>query len=120
MDAILDELRAYEHKDRTVVRYSITGTLGLEDTARLERGIGELAHIFAALYEHERYMGLYLQPSDEELADLPLTGYAREAMAELAAAASAGAAAGTGAGASADPAARDALNLLFRLTEEAK
>ena len=120
VDAILDELRAYEHKDRTVVRYSITGTLGLEDTARLERGIGELAHIFAALYEHERYMGLYLQPSDEELADLPLTGYAREAMAELAAAASAGAAAGTGAGASADPAARDALNLLFRLTEEAK
>lgn len=116
VDLILDQLRAYPHKDRTVIRYSITGTLGLEDTARLERGITKLSHAFAALYEHERYMGLYLQPSDEELANLPLSGYAREAMAELAAAASAPSLPGE----ASDPVVRDALNLLFRLSEEAK
>ena len=51
-------------------------------------------------------MDLHLEPSDEELEDLPLSGYAREAMSELLG--------------SPDESARDAVNLLFRLSKEPK
>ena len=57
-------------------------------------------------------MDLHLEPSDEELANLPLSGYARDAMSSLLEMASA----------PADPegaaSARDAVNLLFRLSKE--
>lgn len=114
VDRLLAHLRDYPHKDRTVVKYSITGTLGLEATGKLERELAELEPVFAALYQRDRLMDLHLEPSDEELAELPLTGYARDAMRELVdQAATTEAAAG-------DATARDAVNLLFRLTQEAK
>ena len=62
--------------------------------------------VFAALYERERLMSLHLEPDEEELENLPLTGYAKEAMRELI-------------GVAGDEAtARDAVNLLFRLSKE--
>ena len=108
---LLAELDAYPEKGRTVVKYSLAGTLGLEATRELEAGLAEREHVFGALYERERIMDLHLEPSDEELESLPIAGYAREAMTELidsAAAAPAG-----------DTATRDAVNLLFRLSKEA-
>lgn len=109
VDAVLEQLTAYPNKERTVVRYSLTGTLGLDDTRRLEQGIADLEPIFGALYPHERYMNLHLEPGEEELENLPLSGYARDAMRELVDAVS---------GTDPDPAARDAVNLLFRLSKE--
>ncbi len=51
-------------------------------------------------------MSLHLEPGAEELEHLPLTGYAKEAMRELI-------------GVAGDEAtARDAVNLLFRLSKE--
>lgn len=112
VQALLQQLEAYPHKDRTVIKYSIAGTLGLEATGVLERGLGALEPVFAALYERTRLMNLHLAPDDEELERLPLTGYARETMHELVEAA---ARPGSSEGQST---ARDAVNLLFRLSKE--
>ncbi|AWB83813.1 metallophosphoesterase family protein [Corynebacterium liangguodongii] len=108
VDALLERLRAYPEKDRTVVKYAIKGTLGLEDTRRLEQGIGDLEPLFASLRERARLMDLHLEPGDEELENLPLSGFAASAARELAASAADG-----------DAVARDAINVLFRLTSEA-
>ena len=109
---LLDHLEAYPEKTRTVVKYSIAGTLGLEATRELEEGLAAKENVFGALFERKRLMDLHLEPSDEELANLPLSGYARDAMSSLLEMASA----------PADPegaaSARDAVNLLFRLSKE--
>ncbi|UIZ92933.1 metallophosphoesterase [Corynebacterium sp. CNCTC7651] len=105
---LVADLREYPDKARTVVKYAITGTLGLEANAELQRELAALEPVFAALYERERLFDLRLAPSDEELENLPLAGYAREAMHELVAHAADGS----------DPAARDAVNLLYRLSKE--
>ena len=112
MKDLLDQLEAYPEKSRTVVKYSIAGTLGLEATRELEEGLAAKENVFGALYERERLMDLHLEPSDEELTDLPLSGYARDAMSTLLEMASV----------PTDPegaaSARDAVNLLFRLSKE--
>ena len=54
-------------------------------------------------------MDLHLEPGEEELDNLPLTGYASQAMHQL-----------VGEAAQGDPTARDAVNLLFRFSQEAK
>ena len=59
-------------------------------------------------------MSLHLEPSDEEMQNLPLTGYARAAMRELVGQA----AGGSPADETQRATARDAVNLLFRLTKE--
>ena len=53
-------------------------------------------------------MDLHLEPGEDELDNLPLTGFANQAMHELITQATAG-----------DATARDAVNLLFRLSQEA-
>lgn len=105
---VLADLDAYPDKPRTVVKYALSGTLGLEATRHLEQGIADLRPVFGALYERERLMDLHLEPGDGELENLPLSGFAHAAMAELVASAGAG-----------DGVARDAVNLLFRLSKEA-
>ena len=113
VERIVDQLAEYPNKDRTVIKYSITGTLGVAAMARLETALAELEPVFAALYPRQRLMQLHLDPSTDELENLPLTGYARAAMRELVVAAS-----GEGSAQAADPVARDAVNLLFRLAQK--
>ncbi|WP_018295816.1 metallophosphoesterase family protein [Corynebacterium lubricantis] len=107
VERLLAELEAYENKSRTVIKYALSGTLGLEATRRLEEGLDKLEPVFAALYERTRLMDLHLEPGEDELTALPLTGFARSAMSELAQSAG-----------QQDPTARDAVNLLFRLSQE--
>jgi len=106
VDAVIADLQAYPDKDRTVIKYVLSGTLGLEATRTLQRELDELEPVFAALYERERLMSLHLEPDAEELENLPLNGYAKDAMRELVEQA------GT------DNTAGDAVNLLFRLSKE--
>lgn len=70
----------------------------------LEQEIARLQPIFAALYERPRLMDFHVEPSDEELSDLGLYGFAKTTLEELAAAD--------------NQTARDAVNLLFRLSKE--
>ena len=111
---VIRDLKAYPEKDRTVIKYALSGTLGLEDTRTLERELADLEPIFAALYPRERLMSLHLEPSDEEMQNLPLTGYAHDAMRELVGQA----AGGSPTDETQRATARDAVNLLFRLTKE--
>lgn len=107
VNSLLSTLDSYPDKDRTVVKYAIVGTLDLEATRLLEEGLAEREPVFASLRERTRLMDLHLEPGEEEISALPLSGYASGAMAELA-----------GAAADGDPTARDAVNLLFRLSRE--
>ena len=105
VESFLSQLRAYENKDRTVIKYGLTGTLSLTAQRALESGLDELTDIFAALYPRERLMDLVTEPDPDELDNLGLTGFAASALEELVEDMSAG-----------DLEARDATNLLFRLT----
>lgn len=107
VDEFLDALRAYPTKATTVIKYALRGTLDMTATRRLEEGLDELRPVFAALYERTRLMDLHLEPGADELAALDISGFAASALAELIT------------GAETDPAARDAVNLMFRLTREA-
>lgn len=87
---------------RTAIKYSLQGTLGIAAHARLQRGLDELEAVFASLRPRERTMDLFLDPSEDELANLDISGYAADALQELLHNRE-------------DPVARDAANLLFRL-----
>ena len=102
VERFLARLGEYPDKVRTAVKYSLRGTLGVEAHARLQRGLDEYEAVFASLRPRERTMDLYLEPSEEELASLDISGYAAEALHELL-------------DNREDPVARDAANLLFRL-----
>ncbi|MTD98299.1 metallophosphoesterase family protein [Corynebacterium guaraldiae] len=103
VESFLAELEAVPEKIRTAVKYSLRGTVGLSAQARLEQGLAELEEVFASLKPRERTMDLHLAPSEEELSELSLSGYAADALAELLEDLD-------------DPTARDAANLLFRLS----
>ena len=103
VEAFLAELEAVPEKIRTAVKYSLCGTVGLSAQARLEQGLEEMEEVFASLKPRERTMDLHLAPSEEELGELSLSGYAADALAELLEDLD-------------NPTARDAANLLFRLS----
>ncbi|WP_308606639.1 DNA repair exonuclease [uncultured Corynebacterium sp.] len=103
VEAFLAELEAVPEKIRTAVKYSLCGTVGLSAQARLEQGLEEMEEVFASLKPRERTMDLHLAPSEEELSKLSLSGYAADALAELLEDLD-------------NPTARDAANLLFRLS----
>lgn len=107
VEGFLATLRAYEHKATTVIKYALRGTLDMTATRRLETGLEELEPVFASLRPRERLMDLHLEPGAEELAALDISGFAASALEELIGQAEA------------EPAARDAVNLMFRLTKEA-
>ncbi|TVU82252.1 DNA repair exonuclease [Corynebacterium aurimucosum] len=103
VEAFLAELDAVPEKIRTAVKYSLRGTVGLSAQARLEQGLAEMEEVFASLKPRKRTMDLHLAPSEEELSELSLSGYAANALAELLKDLD-------------NPTARDAANLLFRLS----
>ncbi|QGU04317.1 metallophosphoesterase family protein [Corynebacterium comes] len=106
VEEFLSALDAFPNKDRTVIKYGLRGTLTMSATRRLETGLAERRPVFAALYERERLTDLHLEPGAEELAALGVSGFAAAALAELVDSAEA------------DPTARDAVNLFFRLSKE--
>lgn len=104
VDRFLAILDAYPHKTRTAVKYALEGSLTLTAMDKLQRGLDKFEQLFASLRDHERHMDLALEPTDAELAELNLPGYAKPALAELL---------GT---IDQSTTARDAANLLFRLS----
>ncbi|WJZ02334.1 metallophosphoesterase family protein [Corynebacterium freiburgense] len=106
IDSFLAALDAYPDKSRTVVKYALRGTLGIEDLRYLERNLEQREPVFAALFERKRLMSLMVEPTSDELLNLEVTGYARNAMHELLEHKE-------------DERAADALRLLFRFAQEA-
>lgn len=90
-------------KERSIVRLQLEGTLGLRDMAALDDVLDRHRDLFGSLHVWERRSDLALLADDDDLAALELTGFAADAVDELRAAASD------------DPAAQDALALLYRL-----
>lgn len=124
-------LDAYPHKERTVIKYALVGTVDIATKRYLESAFAEREEVFAALYERERLMDLHLEPSEDDLAELAQGGFVGRALEELIAQAGAEsegfdavaaieAESAAGGGAAPDPGtvARDAINLLFRLSKE--
>ncbi|MHC4578732.1 MAG: metallophosphoesterase family protein [Planctomycetota bacterium] len=97
VEALGTWLEGLPDKDRTILKLSFRGALGLDARGRLDALLGAFADLFAAIEERDRE--LTLLPDD--LAGLGLTGFAKATMEKLAA--------------RDDATARDALALLFRL-----
>ncbi len=108
IDALEARLDAVADKQRTVVRLSLVGALGMADDARLRAMLSHHEDLFASLTVSEGRSDLAVVAEDADLESLGLSGYARDAADELVALA-----------AGDDPraaAAQDALRLLYRLT----
>ncbi|MGW0162493.1 metallophosphoesterase family protein [Mycobacterium sp. NPDC003323] len=105
LDINLDQL---SDKERTVVRMVLTGSLTVGDKAKLDACLDRYARLFASLRTWDRHCDIAVLPADGEFDDLPIGGFATNAVQELVDAARAE-------GDDADDA-RSALALLLRLT----
>ncbi len=107
LDELESRLDAIDDPARSIVKVKLEGTLDLRQLARLDQLLEDRALTFAAVEHPERHRDVAVRPSDDDLSELPLTGYAADARDALLAQA-----AGDGGEASA---ATDALGLLVRL-----
>lgn len=106
LDLNLDYL---PHKERTVVRLALSGSLTVTDKATLDACIDRYARLFAALTSWGRHTDIAVIPADGEFDDLGIGGFAAAAVDELVVTARSD-------GPDADDA-RAALALLLRLVE---
>lgn len=110
VDALRQFLDGLPDKGRTIVQLTLEGQLTLTDKARLDVALEDHADLFAALFTWDKKSDLVVLPDDGDLAGLDLSGFARDAVADLRRQA-------------ADPDhpadAQDALGLLFRLASSA-
>lgn len=103
-ERFIARLKAYEDKANTVVKYSLVGAVPLATAAYLEQQIEALRPVFASLRERQRHMDLVITPSEDELEAMDIRGFAAATLKDLQAMDT--------------PVARDALNLLFRLSND--
>ncbi len=99
-------LESYPNKDETVIKYSLRGELDIVTRQLLEQQLAELAPLFANLYPRLRTTDLRTRASEDAIAELQLSGFGLATVKELQQ--------------SSDPAAEDALSLLFRLSQGGK
>lgn len=109
--AFIQELDSYDNKAEVAVKYALRGSIDLTTMRFLESELDRLEPVFAALYERDRLMDLQLDPGEEDLAAMQVTGYQKEALRELLALSQAG---------QDQQAVSDALRLMFRLSGEGK
>lgn len=107
LDALERWFQELPAKERTIVKVTFVGTVALREKARLDEILARERERFGAIEQWERHTDLAVVPDDADFADLDLSGYAADALADLRArAATEGPDTGT---------ARDALGLLVRL-----
>lgn len=99
--ALDERLRSQDGKSTTIARVKLSGGLGVEQDARLSSILHTHADSYAALLRPDKYDHLVLIPDEE--GHFGLSGFAAEALDELRE--------------SSDPAAREAIRLLYRLSE---
>jgi hypothetical protein len=76
LEAVLD---AIPDPARAVVKVKLEGTLDLRQVARLDAVLDDRQLRFGALEQPRRHRDVAVRPSDGDLVDLPLTGYAAAA-----------------------------------------
>ena len=110
LDALQDWLESQGNKDRSIVRVSLQGQLSVAQKARLDQVVEHYTDLLGGLEVRDGADGLAVIPNDADLDDFDVSGYAREALADLCERAQSG-----------DDAviASDALALLYRLTRAA-
>ncbi len=99
-------LNGLPNKERTVVKVGFTGSINLSVDAQLRELLDIQAELFASLKLRERTMDLAIVPDDLDEDSVELSGYARDAWDELLESASH------------DLVARNALRLLYRLSQQ--
>lgn len=105
-EEFIEMLKAYPSKSTTAIKYGLRGTVSLSVQAYLQKELSELEPVFASLRPRKRTMDLHLEPEEKELEELDITGYARGALEELLGELDR------------STVARDAANLLFRLSRK--
>lgn len=106
-ETLLDRLDRLPAKDRSIVRLTLLGVLSLTQYTRLHVIIEEAREVFGSIEEWEPSSRLLVRPEDDDFADLGLSGFGKNAVVRLRAAAASD-------GPDAEIA-RDALSLLVRL-----
>ncbi|OBJ73129.1 exonuclease SbcCD subunit D [Mycobacterium sp. 1274756.6] len=81
--ALAAELDRLPDKDRTVVRWALTGALTVTDRAALDDCLERYSRLLASLEPWERHTDLAVLPADGEFDDLGLGGFAATAVEEL-------------------------------------
>jgi DNA repair exonuclease SbcCD nuclease subunit len=71
------------HKERTVVRLALTGSLTVTDKATLDACLDKYARLFASLTLWEKQTDIAVVPADGEFDDLGIGGFAAAAVDEL-------------------------------------
>ena len=108
IDALEEWLAGLDDKDRTIVKLSLIGQVSVAQKARLDAVLDYNGDLLAALETWDRRSDLVVLPDAADLDHFGLSGFAREALADLREMAESGEEALT---------ARDALALLYRLAE---
>ncbi|MFP4636383.1 MAG: exonuclease SbcCD subunit D [Nitriliruptoraceae bacterium] len=79
LDELEARLDAIEDPARAIVKVTLEGTLDLGQVARLDQLLEDRALTFAAIEHPQRHRDVVVRPSEEDLASLPLSGYAAQA-----------------------------------------
>ncbi len=80
---VRDWLAALPAKSTTIVKLTLSGTIGVLDRAQVEAALDDARHLFAAVERHTHRDQLAVLPDGEDFADLELSGFQRQALAEL-------------------------------------
>ncbi|WP_370619416.1 metallophosphoesterase family protein [Mumia sp. Pv 4-285] len=110
VERLADLLSAIPDKECRAVWLALAGTLSTSSKARLDAVLDEAGDLFAHLDVWARHTDLAVLPDDHDFADLGLSGFAQDALDELAELSRP-----ESAHSSADTVAQDALGLLYRL-----
>lgn len=107
-EEFIRQVVAYPDKERTVLKYSLSGTVDVGTKQYLEAELAKMQPLFANIYPRVRTMNLRTVVDEQDISELELSGFMLSVVRELNAAEAD------------DDAAADALNLLFQLHNEVK
>jgi DNA repair exonuclease SbcCD nuclease subunit len=83
LDALDEWASSIQHRDRCIVKLSLVGQISLSEKARLDDMLDHYRSLFASVQVWERRSDLAVKPSESDLRELQLTGFAGAALDEL-------------------------------------
>lgn len=83
LDRIDDWVAGIDQRDRCIVKLSLVGQISLAEKARLDQMIERYESLFASVQTWERRSDLVVLPTDDDIRDLQLTGFADAALTQL-------------------------------------